>query len=211
MKYYFRYVVYLSILIGFQSAVAGAFEDYFRALKMDNAGAVNELLARGFDPNSPDEKGQTGLHLAFREGASKVAAVLLMQPAIRVDAVNADDETPIMLAALRGNLAGVQMLLARGASVNRSGWSPLHYAATGPEVKVVAALLEKGAQVDALSPNGTTALMMAARYGSDDSAELLLRQGASTSLRNQKGMNAADFASSAGRAALAARLTPPAR
>ncbi len=211
MKFCFKYIAYLSVLIGFQSAIAGAYEDYFRALKVDNASAVSELLARGFDPNSPDEKGQMGLHLAFREGASKVAAILLMQPAIRVDAANAADETPVMIAALRGNLDGVQQLLARGASVNRSGWSPLHYAATGPEVKVVAALLEKGAQVDAQSPNGTTALMMAARYGSDDSAELLLRQGASTSLRNQKGMNAADFAASVGRVALATRLRPPAR
>ena len=211
MKFCFKYIAYLSVLIGFQSAIAGAYEDYFRALKVDNASAVSELLARGFDPNSPDEKGQMGLHLAFLEGASKVAAVLLMQPAIRVDAANAADETPVMIAALRGNLDGVQQLLARGASVNRSGWSPLHYAATGPEVKVVAALLEKGAQVDAQSPNGTTALMMAARYGSDDSAELLLRQGASTSLRNQKGMNAADFAASVGRVALATRLRPPAR
>ena len=53
--------------------------------------------------------------------------------------------------------------------------------------------------------------MMAARYGSDDSAFLLLDKGASTALRNQKEMNAADFARSVGRDALAAKLAPAPR
>ena len=74
--------------------------------------------------------------------------------------------TPLMMAALKGNIAGVKMLLERGAQVNKSGWSPLHYAATGPEPDLVRLLLERGADVDAASPNGTTPLMMAANYGS---------------------------------------------
>jgi hypothetical protein len=53
--------------------------------------------------------------------------------------------------------------------------------------------------------------MMAARYGSDDSAMILLAQGASTVVRNQKDMNAADFARSVGRDALAAKLLPAPR
>lgn len=211
MKLNIKFVAYLLVGIGFCSAHAGSYEDYFRALRIDNAGAVSDLLARGFDPNSPDEKGQTGLHLAMRDGAPKVAAVLLAHPALRVDAPNANDETALMLAALKGHLEAAQRLLDRGAAVNRPGWAPLHYAATGPEPRLVALLLERGAQVDAPSPNGSTALMMAARYGSDDSAFLLLAKGASTSARNQKDMNAADFARSVGRDALAAKLAPAPR
>lgn len=211
MKSNFKFAFYLIAAVAFCNATAGSYEDYFRALKIDNAGVVSELLARGFDPNSPDEKGQTGLHLAMRDGSAKVAAVLLAHPALRVDAPNANDETAMMLAALKGQVEAVQRLLDRGAAVNRPGWAPLHYAATGPEPRVVALLLDRGAQVDAPSPNGSTALMMAARYGSDDSAFLLLAKGASTSLRNQKDMNAADFARSVGRDALAAKLTPAPR
>ncbi len=211
MKLNFKFAVYLFVAFGFCSVNAGSYEDYFRALKIDNAGAVSDLLARGFDPNSPDEKGQTGLHLAVRDGSPKVAAVLLSHPALRVDAPNANDETALMLAALRGHVESAQRLLDRGAAVNRPGWAPLHYAATGPEPRLVALLLERGAQVDAPSPNGSTALMMAARYGSDDSAAMLLAKGASTSVRNQKDMNAADFARSVGRDALAAKLAPAPR
>ena len=211
MKFYFRIAAYLIVLTGLSGAVAGSYEDFFRALRIDNAGAVGELLARGFDPNSPDEKGQTGLHLAIRDSLPKVAAVLLAHPAVRVDAPNASDETPLMLAALKGNLDTTQRLLDKGAAINRPGWTPLHYAATGPEPKLVSLMLERGAQIDAPSPNGSTALMMAARYGADDSALLLLARGASTAVRNQKDMNAADFARSVGRDALAAKLAPSPR
>ena len=67
-------------------------------------------------------------------------------------------------------------------------------------------LLEHGAEVDAAAPNGTTPLMMAAQYGSEDSVRLLLERGADPNRRNQRELNAADFAKLAGRDSLAARL-----
>ena len=102
-------------------------------------------------------------------------------------------------------------LLDHGAKVNQPGWSPLHYAATGPEPKVVQLLIERGADLNALSPNGTTPLMMAAQYGSEGSVDLLLARGADRSLRNDKGLRAADFARLSGREALVRRLAqaPP--
>jgi ankyrin repeat protein len=201
----------LALATGWGAARAGAYEDFFRAVNVDDAGTVSQLVARGFDPNAPDEKGQVGLFLALRGGSPKVVAALLASPGIRIDAANAQSETPLMMAALRGELDWCQRLLDRGARVNREGWTPLHYAASGPEPKLIDLLLDRGAQIDAPSPNRTTPLMMAARYGSEAAADALVARGADAKLRNDKGLNAADFARLAGREALAARLDRLAR
>jgi ankyrin repeat protein len=192
-------------------AAAGSYEDFFRALRGDDGRAVSALLARGFDPNSPDEKGQVPLYLALRDGSVNVARVLLASPELKVDAPNGVNETPLMMAALRGDLEWTALLLQRGAQVNRSGWTPLHYAASGPEPKVVALLLDRGAALEAHSPNRTTPLMMAAGYGAIDAAELLLQRGADARPRNDAGLTAADFARRAGRDALATRIEKAAK
>jgi ankyrin repeat protein len=72
-------------------------------------------------------------------------------------------------------------------------------------------LLGRGATLEAPSPNGTTPLMMAARYGPESTVNLLLSFGASLTARNIQGLTAADFARLGGRDKLAARLTPAAR
>ena len=211
MKHYLKSPLYIIGSIWFSSATAGSYEDYFRAVGADDAATVSALLGRGFDPNSPDERGQLGLYLALRDGSLKVAAALLAHPELKVDAVNAADETPLMMAALRGNLEWAQRLLDRGAQVNRTGWTPLHYAASGPEPKLLTLLLDRGAAIEAPSPNRTTPLMMAARYGAPGAAELLLARGADPRARNELGLNAADFARQGGREALAAKLQAAAR
>jgi ankyrin repeat protein len=211
MRFNFKKVIYLFIVICFSSVHAGSYEDFFRAVNIDNDRTVRSLLASGFDPNTRDERGQVGLFLAMREGSPKVATALLAHPDIKVDAANAVGETPLMMAALRGNLEWSQRLIERGGQLSRDGWTPLHYAASGPEPKVVALLLDRGAPIDALSPNRTTPLMMAARYGDEASADLLLARGADAKLRNDPGLSAADFARLAGREALAERLERRAR
>jgi ankyrin repeat protein len=211
MTYHLKFVVYLVIALAVSAVRAGAYEDFFRAVNVDNVRTVNQLLERGFDPNAADEKGQVGLYLALREGSLQVAEALLKHPGLKVDAVNAADETPVMMAALRGNLEWTQRLLDHGAQLNRKGWTPLHYAASGPEPKVVSLLLDRGAEIEARSPNGTTPLMMAARYGAYDAAERLLARGADPRARNDLGLSAADFARQGGRDALAATLEKAAK
>jgi uncharacterized protein len=206
MKRYLRFLPHLILAMTFSWARAGSFEDFFRAINVDNAGTVQALLERGFDPNTLSEKGQWPLYLAMREGAPRVAALLLAHPAIRVDAANAAGETALMMAALRGETEWAARLLERGAALQREGWTPLHYAASGPGTAVVALLLDRGAQIEAPSPNRSTALMMAARYGPETTVDLLLARGASLQARNDAGLNAADFARLGGRESLAARL-----
>jgi ankyrin repeat protein len=202
----FRYAIYLVVAVGFVSAKAGAYEDWFSAIETDNAGAVTRLMQAGFDPNTRNPQGQVGLYLALQTGGPRVADALWAHPGLEVDAANAQGETPLMMAALKGRLEWTQRLLERGARLNREGWTPLHYAASGPEPKVVELLLARGAALEARSPNGSTPLMLAARYGSEASVDLLLARGADPKLRNQRDLTAADFARMDGRDGLAKRL-----
>ena len=104
-----------------------------------------------------------------------------------------------MLAALKGQQDLVTKLIARDADINKPGWAPLHYAATGGHVAIMKLLLDNYAFIDAQSPNGTTPLMMAAMYGSTAAVKLLLDEGADPLMKNEQGMTAIDFAKRANR------------
>jgi len=178
---------------------ADVYVDFFRAVNVDNVSGVRSALQRGLDPNVLDEKGQCALYLAIREDNPQVFELLLGWPGIQLDQRNAVGETPLMLAALKGQLERMRALIDRGAAIHQQGWSPLHYAATGPSVAAVRLLLDKGAPVDARAANGSTPLMMAARYGEEKSVLLLVERGADLAARNAQGMDAFDFARGADR------------
>lgn len=206
MMKHFRFLIYLIVVSCISSANAGAYDDFFQAVSRDDPRTVRQLVERGFDPNSRDPKGQTALHLALRDKSHAVAEALWASPALDVAAINASGESPLMMAALRGDVDWAQRLIQRGAPVHKEGWSPIHYAATGPEPKVIALLLDKGAPVDAESPNRSTPLMMASRYGVEAGVDLLLARGADARRRNDLNLDAVDFARQGGRDFLVDRL-----
>lgn len=194
MRKHIKRFAYLLVALTFSLSFAGSYEDFFSAVKQDDAGAVRTLLGRGFDPDTLDPKGLSGLYLAVREPSPKVAAALIDWPKTNVEIRTRDDESPLMMAALKGHLELARKLIQRGADVNKTGWTPLHYAATGGHLAMIELLLEHHAYIDAESPNGTTPLMMAAQYGSIDAVKLLLEAGADPGLKNQLGLGAIDFA-----------------
>ena len=202
----FKKAIYLYVFMGFFLAHAGSYEDFFAAIKKDDAATVSALLARGIDPNTLGPEGLTGLFMAARAGHAKVALVLLEAPDTDVECRNTADESPLMLAALRGDLALARALIARDADVNKTGWAPLHYAASRGQIPMIDLLLEHHAYIDAESPNRTTPLMMAAGYGSVQSTRILLRAGADATLKNAEGLTALDFAMGFGKADAAAAL-----
>jgi ankyrin repeat protein len=199
MRHYIKNVIYLFVFAGYSLAHSGSYEDFFVAVKQDNPGAIAVLLGRGFDPNTPDPKGLTGLYLALRDSSLKAAQVLIDWPKTNVEVRTPQDESPLMMASLKGRLELARRLIARDADVNKTGWTPLHYAATNGHVAIIELLLEQHAYIDAESPNGTTPLMMAAHYGSPAAVKRLLEAGADPTLKNQLGLTAIDFANRAGR------------
>ena len=174
---------------------AGAFEDWFEAAKRDNAGVIGSLLQRGFDINATEpERGDTALILAMREDAMKVVRLLLSSSNLDLEKRARNGDNALMIASWRGNLRAVEMLVEKGAEINRPGWTPLHYAAGNGHLDVIRFLLEHHAYIDAESPNRTTPLMMAAWRGHILAVKLLLDEGADASLKNDKGMDVIDFA-----------------
>jgi uncharacterized protein len=204
-------LVYAIVFIAYSVCNAGSYDDFFIAIKRDDAELVGALLERGFDANTPDPQGQQGLFLAIRESSFKVASELLDWPATNVEARTLQDESPLMLAALKGLTELCQKLIARGADVNKPGWAPLHYAATNGHLAVMSLLLDEHAYIDTASPNGTTPLMMAAHYGTPAAVKLLLDAGADPMLKNDQGLTAMDFAQSAERAEAAQMLSAAVR
>lgn len=202
LKLYKKIVVLTVFFLISTGLRAGSFDDFFASARTDNESAMVNLAFRGFDLNTRDDTGQSGLLLALRQGSLKVADFLLQQNAVDVEARNKAGESPLMMAALKGHLPQARRLIERRAEVNKPGWTPLHYAASNPgetSADMVRLLLEHFAYIDADSPNKSTPLMMAARYGTDVVVKLLLEEGADPLLRNQQGLSAIDFARAAGR------------
>jgi ankyrin repeat protein len=193
---YFKFIFQAIVFVCINSALAGSYEDFFQAAENNDAPALERLLQRGFDANTPGPKGQSALLTAIRQNASQAALVLARWPETRVDARTEDDETALMLAAFHNMLPVAQALIQRQADVNKPGWTPLHYAATKAHVPMMRFLLENHAFIDAPSPNGTTPLMMAAHYGTPMATKMLLEEGADPRLKNHLGLSAFDFAQS---------------
>ena len=205
MNKFYKLLICISLLTAglLQSAVAAVADDYFLAIKNDNDGALVTILFRGFDVNTLDKEGRHGLHLAMMEGSLKVAKTLLDLSGTKVDTRSKQDETPLMIAALKGHTAFAKRMIARGADVNKTGWTPLHYAATSGQLEMIKLLIDEHAYIDTESPNQSTPLMLAAMYGTEAAVKLLLQEGADPSIKNQLGLNAADFAAKAERLDLA--------
>ena len=184
-------------------ARADAAQDFFSAAQQDNSSTILTQLLRGFDPNTLNAKGETALLIAVRHGSFKAISALLADPQTNVEMRNQQDESPLMLAALKGYLDLAKQLIARDADVNKPGWAPLHYAATKGDIPMIELLLDNDAYIDAESPNGTTPLMMAAQYGTPSAVKALLDAGADPNLKNGLGLSAIDFANRVSRADVA--------
>lgn len=193
-----------------QAATSAQVAEFFRAVQTDDARTVKSMLAGGFDANSLNPiGGEPALVLAAREGSMQVLDALLAHAGTRIDTPAVNGNTALMMAAFKHNMPAVQALLAKGAAVNRDGWTPLHYAAAGGDNEIARLLLKHGARIDALSPRASgayTPLMMAAREGHDSTALLLIDSGANPGLTNSEGLTPAQLAERAGKTQVAAAI-----
>lgn len=178
-----------------RGASADDLSKFFTVVQVDNANAVKSLIAKGIDVNARDPRsGESALIIALREDSMNVFNTLVADPRVELELAAPNGNTALMMAAFKRNKPAALALLERGASVNRNGWSPLHYAAAGDAADIARILIDRGAALDSRAPGGLTPLMMAAREGRESAVSVLLEAGADTSLKSADGMTAAQFA-----------------
>lgn len=188
---------------------------FFRAVQLDDVGTVEAMLGSRVNANQLNPLGaEPGLVQAVREGALRVFHAFLAHPGTDLEAQASNGNTALMMAAYKRNRPAVEALLAKGAKVNQPGWTALHYAAASGDDAIVRLLLERGAQVDAVSPlksGAYTPMMMAAREGHDGTALLLIAHGADRKRMNSEGLTAVEIAERAGKPRVAASIAKGAR
>ncbi len=134
------------------------------------------------EPNSVKEP----ITSSEAEEVKRIQALIKDSP----DLINAQQQqsgvTLLQMAAGKGELAIVKLLLDNGAAVNgikQPDWTPLHYAAGNGHKAVVDLLLSQGAIADARTESGVTPLHLAAFNGYTVVAKTLLEAGASVNAR----------------------------
>lgn len=143
-----------------ETEVESGFTPLALAAMEGNMELVELLLRAGANPNyelSHHGVGGTALHFAAAGGYQDVVALLLKGGAA-VDVRNRDGETPLIKAASLGY-----------GGADRSG------------LGVVQLLISKGADVNAVSKRGKSALI-AATHGSEKTVEFLLKNGADVNI-----------------------------
>ena len=202
-------VVLAAVFCGTAGAATTAqLTSFFRSVQLDDAATVNKLLANGtVGPNALDPiSGESALILALREGSARVVDILLAQPSIALELNAPNGNTALMMASFKHNVAVVKALLAKGAIVNRPGWTALHFAAASGDDVITKILLDHFAYIDAEAPAKFTPLMIAAREGHESTVALLLEEGADASLKNSEALTAAQVAQRADKPRIAAAI-----
>lgn len=190
----------------FNAAHAADPKEFWFYIINDRDEQLSELMRRGVNPNQISPNQQTALTMAARENSWKAFDALLASPKVDVNLSNSFKETPLMYTALVGDLPRTQRLLSKGANVNQSGWSALHYAAVKGHSKIVSLLISKGALVNEHALDGDTPLILAVKSGDVATVQALIGAGADPLLSNFKAQNAIETAVSEGRRSLATAL-----
>ena len=192
MMVIYRYLRFFCVaLLLLSNQVLAALPDpvaFSWAIEQGDVKKVKQWLEEGLDPEFQGSHIGTGIMLGAWHGNIEIMQLFLERGA-NPRRSNKNGEQPVQLAAWQGHTEAVKWLLAHGAALNREGhaWNALHYAVFNGHTELAQYLLEQGASINARTPNGSTALMLAAREGREDAAKLLISSGADTTPKNDWG------------------------
>jgi ankyrin repeat protein len=152
-----------------------------RAVFSQHRGVMKILLDRGADLSIQNESGETPLHLAAITMRGAEAMELLLQAGAPIDALNDKKQTPLHYAAGYFRESEALDLLRASPKVNlqdEDGQTPLHVAVRKSFVKVVKALLEKGANPMIVDKNGKSPIDLAREAKNSEILALLEKTAA---------------------------------
>jgi ankyrin repeat protein len=178
-------------------------KSFHEQVKSGNLEAVRAAVAEDASlVDAPNESGQTAFLLAKYYRQEETAAYLL----------SCEPKLDVFQSCVAGRTSAVLDQIDRDPSLlhahSTDGWTPLHLAAFFGQAEVARALLDRGADVNALSTNQmkNTPLHAAAAGGKTELVEVLLEHGADTNARQEGGFVALHSAAQAGNRELAAAL-----
>ena len=135
---------------------AGLAEELRTAVKAGDVAAAEALLIAGAPPGTRDAEGLAPLHHAAASGNLDLAALLLEYDAEISGGSTGWEWRPLVYAAYNGHLEMVQLLVASGADVTRTGGQPVHYAGQRGHREICRILVDAGAVDDLIAPAEAT-------------------------------------------------------
>lgn len=233
-----RDVAIAALLLGQGANVDGESSEWKKPLNIAIEGGdiptVMLLLDRGASIDITGLANNTPLHYAVEHENIDIVRLLLLNRGANINIQNAEQQTPLHLAASNGSQHIVTSLLDHGASINAQDFSrdsreyydrligrpviindstvytvtPLHSAVANDRTDVVALLLDRGANIDAVAGLKYTPLLYAVARGAERSVRLLLERGANVLVKNRDGNTALCLAKDARIAALLIAYKP---
>jgi ankyrin repeat protein len=147
------------------------------------------LLDSGANINARQADGRTPLYNMIGMENHNAVARLLLDRGADPNIPTANGNTNLMVAAGRGDVEALKLLIAHGAKVdarNGAGGTALINSALGRN-EAVRLLLAQGADVNAATKRKVTALSNAAMQGSEEIVRLLLDRGAKVNVQDDRG------------------------
>lgn len=166
------------------AAEVGQGKELFRLVKNEDAKKAAKLLKnKNIDINYQDPSAEmTPLQMAVSKNNVKICK-LLIKAGANLELKNKLNNTPLMTAIYDMDFELIKLLVDSGANPNsknglREDLTPLMFAASAGNNRIVKLLLKAGADLEILGKDNRTALVLAAYYGKLETVKILVNFGA---------------------------------
>jgi ankyrin repeat protein len=159
------------------------------AAKSNDLKKMEDLIKKGANVNSADDRGRTPLMYAAQAGSQQAIERLVKTYHADVNAKDINNQTALMKSSIMGKNDGVKFLLDNKAKIDeydKFGRTALTYSARADHTDVLKTLLQKGADPNIRDDDGRSPLMEAAAKGNLESTKELIRHFADPNAQTDK-------------------------